>query len=81
MPTCPLIIFQSCIFTIRNSLNACMISNVSSILLFGASMLDGALNFREAYMDYIPNCPIAAYRIDEEMASNPAFKEFVEVRH
>ena len=45
-----------------------------------AVMLDGALNFREAYMDYIPNYPIAAYRIDEEMASNPAFKDFVEVQ-
>jgi hypothetical protein len=30
-------------------------------------------------MDYIPNYPIAAYRIDEEMATNPAFKAFVNV--
>lgn len=43
-----------------------------------AAMLDGALNFREAYMEYIPNYPIAAYRIDEEMVSNPSFKSFVE---
>ncbi|KNZ75187.1 Rho1 guanine nucleotide exchange factor 1 [Termitomyces sp. J132] len=42
-----------------------------------------ALQFREAYQDYIPNYPIAAYRIDDEMANNPAFKAFVEscVRH
>ncbi|KAG6879934.1 hypothetical protein C0992_009290 [Termitomyces sp. T32_za158] len=42
-----------------------------------------ALQFREAYQDYIPNYPIAAYRIDDEMANNPAFKMFVEscVRH
>ncbi|KAG6885341.1 hypothetical protein C0993_002970 [Termitomyces sp. T159_Od127] len=42
-----------------------------------------ALQFREAYQDYIPNYPIAAYRIDDEMANNPAFKTFVEscVRH
>ncbi|KAJ7483152.1 CNH domain-containing protein [Mycena latifolia] len=46
-------------------------------------VLDAALNFREAYLDYIPNYPIAAYRIDDEMATNPAFKAFIEisVRH
>ncbi|KAF7371040.1 hypothetical protein MSAN_00738200 [Mycena sanguinolenta] len=46
-------------------------------------LLDAALNFREAYLDYIPNYPIAAYRIDDEMANNPSFKAFVEisVRH
>ncbi|PFH46667.1 hypothetical protein AMATHDRAFT_69289 [Amanita thiersii Skay4041] len=48
-----------------------------------APVFDTALNFREAYMEYIPNYPIAAYRIDEEMATNPAFKTFVEgcIRH
>lgn len=45
-----------------------------------APMMDAALNFREAYMEYIPNYPIAAYRIDDEMANNSAFKAFVEVR-
>ncbi len=30
-------------------------------------------------MEYIPNYPIAAYRIDEEVAGNTAFKAFVEV--
>ncbi|KAJ7623723.1 signal transducer [Roridomyces roridus] len=46
-------------------------------------VLDAALNFREAYLDYIPNYPIAAYRIDDEMANNAGFKAFVErsVRH
>ncbi|TCD61525.1 hypothetical protein EIP91_008286 [Steccherinum ochraceum] len=43
-----------------------------------AAVYDAVLNFREAYMEYIPNYPIAAYRIDEEMANNPAFKAFVE---
>ncbi|KAJ7777436.1 Dbl-like domain-containing protein [Mycena metata] len=42
-------------------------------------VLDAALNFREAYLDYIPNYPIAAYRIDDEMANNHAFKAFVEI--
>jgi hypothetical protein len=42
-------------------------------------MFDAALNWREAYMEYIPNYPIAAYRIDEEMGNNLAFKTFVEV--
>ena len=44
-----------------------------------AQLFDAVLNFREAYMEYIPNYPIAAYRIDDEMATNPAFKAFVEV--
>lgn len=53
--------------------------NIHSIT---AVMYDAALNWREAYMEYIPNYPIAAYRIDEEMANNLAFKTFVEVnRH
>ncbi|OCH96297.1 Dbl domain-containing protein [Obba rivulosa] len=43
-----------------------------------AAVYDAVLNFREAYMEYIPNYPIAAYRIDDEMATNAAFKEFVE---
>ncbi|KAF8990664.1 Dbl-like domain-containing protein [Cyathus striatus] len=48
-----------------------------------APLFDTALNFRDAYMEYIPNYPIAAYRIDDEMATNPAFKAFVDqcVRH
>ena len=45
-----------------------------------AAVYDAVLNFREAYMEYIPNYPIAAYRIDDEMANDPAFKAFVEVR-
>ncbi|KAI0766140.1 Dbl domain-containing protein [Trametes elegans] len=43
-----------------------------------AAIYDAVLNFREAYMEYIPNYPIAAYRIDDEMANNPAFKAFVD---
>ena len=45
-----------------------------------AAVFDSALSFREAYMEYIPNYPIAAYRIDDEMANNFEFKTFVEVR-
>jgi RHO1 GDP-GTP exchange protein 1/2 len=44
-----------------------------------AAISDAALNWREAYMDYITNYPIAEYRIVDEMANNPGFKEFVEV--
>ncbi|KAI0272596.1 Dbl-like domain-containing protein [Gloeopeniophorella convolvens] len=43
-----------------------------------AAIFDAALNWREAYMEYITNYPIAEYRIVDEMANNPAFKEFVE---
>ncbi|KAJ3776382.1 CNH domain-containing protein [Lentinula raphanica] len=41
-------------------------------------ILDAALNWREAYMEYIPNYPIAAYTIDSEMRTNPAFNQFVQ---
>ncbi|OJA14150.1 hypothetical protein AZE42_12090, partial [Rhizopogon vesiculosus] len=46
-------------------------------------MSDAVLNFRDAYMEYVPNYPIAAYRIDDEMANNIEFKTFVEqcIRH
>jgi hypothetical protein len=44
-----------------------------------AAMYDAVLNFRDAYLEYIPNYPIAAYRIDDEMATNPQFQAFVEV--
>ena len=44
-----------------------------------AAIYDAVLNFREAYMEYIPNYPIAAYRIDDEMSNNADFKDFVEV--
>ncbi|KAL5513096.1 TUS1 [Sanghuangporus vaninii] len=48
-----------------------------------APVLDAALNFRDAYMAYIPNNPIAHYRIDEEMQNNPVFKAFADatVKH
>jgi len=44
-----------------------------------AAVFDAALNFREAYMEYIPNYPIAEYRIDDEMENNLPFKTFVAV--
>ncbi|KAF9785479.1 CNH domain-containing protein [Thelephora terrestris] len=48
-----------------------------------APMYDAVLTFRDAYLEYVPNYPIAAYRIDDEMANNPQFKAFVDrcVRH
>lgn len=45
-----------------------------------APIRDAVLNFRDAYLEYISNYPIAAHRIDNEMANNPQFKYFVEVR-
>lgn len=44
-----------------------------------APMYDAVLSSKDAYLKYIPNYPIAAYRIDDEMASNPQFKAFVDV--
>ncbi|KAG9313170.1 hypothetical protein JVU11DRAFT_6624 [Chiua virens] len=49
-----------------------------SIKSITAPVFDAALSFREAYMEYIPNYPIAAYRIDDEVATNYEFKTFVE---
>lgn len=44
-----------------------------------APVFDAALNFHDAYLEYIPNYPIAAYRIEEEMEWNESFRLFVEV--
>ena len=41
---------------------------------------DAILNCRDAYLEYIPNHPIAEYRIDDEMTNNLQFKPFVNVR-
>ena len=41
-------------------------------------ILEATHNF-SAYMKYIPNYPIAAYRIDDEIENNPPFKAFFEV--
>jgi hypothetical protein len=45
-----------------------------------AAIFDAALNWRDEYVEYITNYPIAEYRIVDEMGNNPAFKDFVEVR-
>jgi predicted GNAT superfamily acetyltransferase len=45
-----------------------------------AAIFDAAQNWRDEYMKYITNYPIAKYRIVDEMRNNPAFKDFVEVR-
>lgn len=50
-----------------------MIDSVAAVLYTAITEV------HDAYMEYIPNYPIAAYRIDEEMAANPLFKEFVAV--
>lgn len=44
-----------------------------------APVMDAVLNFRDAYLEYIPNYPIAAYRIDEEMRNNAVFDAFINV--
>ncbi|OAX37661.1 Dbl-like domain-containing protein [Rhizopogon vinicolor AM-OR11-026] len=48
-----------------------------------APMSDAAVNFRDAYMEYIQNYPIAAYCVDDEMANNIEFKTFIDqcIRH
>ena len=44
-----------------------------------APIMDAALNWREAYTEYVPNYPISHYRIDDEMQTNPDFKAFADV--
>ncbi|KAG9014371.1 hypothetical protein FRB94_012777 [Tulasnella sp. JGI-2019a] len=43
-----------------------------------APIYDAALNWRDAYMEYVPHYPISAYRIDEQIADNEAFRAFHE---
>jgi hypothetical protein len=43
-------------------------------------VFDAALNWRDAYMVYIPHYPIAEYLVDAEKAGNKEFKAFIEVR-
>ena len=44
-----------------------------------APMYDVVLTFRDAYLEYVPNYPIAAYQINNEMANSPLFKAFIDV--
>ena len=43
-------------------------------------VLDAALNWRDAYMEYVPHYPISWFIVQDEMGNNPAFKAFLEVR-
>lgn len=42
-------------------------------------ILDAALNWQEAYMEYITHYPIAKYKVEEEKARNPRFEAFLSV--
>ncbi|KAG6819070.1 hypothetical protein H0H93_015764 [Arthromyces matolae] len=61
-----------------NSLHQIQRDEHPKIKSITAAILSALLDFREAYLDYIPNYPIAAYRIDEEAERNPVFREFLE---
>jgi RHO1 GDP-GTP exchange protein 1/2 len=50
-----------------------------TIWTIAVTIFDAALNFREAYLEYIHNYPIAAYCVDSELTNNPAFKIFLDV--
>ncbi|KAF8677361.1 hypothetical protein RHS04_05906 [Rhizoctonia solani] len=43
-----------------------------------APIFDAALNWRDAYMIYIPHYPIAEYLVDSQKAENKEFRAFVE---
>jgi hypothetical protein len=42
-------------------------------------VLHAALNWQEAYMEYITHYPITKYKVEEEQARNPRFAAFLEV--
>lgn len=42
-------------------------------------VFDAALNWQEAYMEYVTHYPIAKAKIEEEKQRNPAFARFLEV--
>ncbi|CAE7225248.1 unnamed protein product, partial [Rhizoctonia solani] len=44
-----------------------------------APVLDAALNWRDAYMTYIPHYPIAEYSLNSQKAENKEFEAFIEV--
>jgi hypothetical protein len=44
------------------------------------AVFDAFLHLRDAYLVYIPHYPIAAYCLEDEMASNSLFKVFYNVR-
>lgn len=46
-----------------------------------APLLDAALTWQDAYLEYGPHYPIAAFRIQEELGNNQAFKAFHDVRN
>lgn len=41
-------------------------------------LLNAALNWHEAYLEYMPNYPLSKAKIDAEKAKNPAFAHFLE---
>jgi hypothetical protein len=43
-------------------------------------LLDAALNWQEAYMEYVTHYPIARAKVQEEEARNPKFAAFLKVR-
>ncbi|CAE6417885.1 unnamed protein product [Rhizoctonia solani] len=43
-----------------------------------APVFDAALNWRDAYMIYIPHYPIAEYLVDSQKAENKEFRAFIE---
>jgi hypothetical protein len=46
-----------------------------------AAVFGTALDFRETYLKYIPNYPIAAYRIGDERENNDTFRAFHDVSY
>ena len=42
-------------------------------------VLDAALNWQDAYMEYVPHYPLAKLKVEEERNSNPSFADFLKV--
>lgn len=43
-------------------------------------VLDAALNWQDAYMEYVTHYPIAKIKVQEEIARNANFRDFLDVR-
>ncbi|KAF7371013.1 hypothetical protein MSAN_00735500 [Mycena sanguinolenta] len=72
-PTCSTILL-TCTNTTVEKFHGIQREQHPTIRSVTAAMFDAALNFRDVYMDYIPNYPIAAYWIDDKMSTNLLFK-------
>ena len=75
--------FRSLLDVHQNLLSALQARQIEQFPSFGMIsdlILDAALNWQEAYMEYVTHYPIAKAKVQEEEAKNPKFAAFLQVR-